>query len=276
LAFDATASDLSDFSPNSTPASVSVPTREAFITVPSPNMTVEVSVPVTGTPATGFTLAPRNSTIDVAFHAGTGLDVSVPAQANTVSDIIDRSLRLFFGGNASVRDTSTMPGSGSSNIAFWLSLKPATVTVANSNPPNLCDRSHVEYVPFAEVQAIIHTVQCRDNADSNGATFSAELGGGFPVENIVWHEYHHAAYELADEYPPDGGYFESNDFPNVMSNANECSLKGAEPTLCAQIGTTGWWRAAPNPDVMIGNTRENADEKRRATLTFNRCKGGQC
>ncbi len=275
LAFDATASDLPDFGP-SAPASASFPTREAFITVPSPDMTVEVSVPVTGVSSTGFTLVPRNSTIDVAFHAGTGLDLSVAAQANTFSDIVDRSLRLFLGGNTSVGDTTTMPGAGAPNVAFWMTLKPATVVVGSTNPPNLCDRTHVEYVPFAEVQAIIHTVKCRDNADPNGATFSAELGGGFPVENIVWHEFHHAAYDLADEYSPDGGYFETSDFPNVMSNANECTLTGAVPSLCAQIGTTGWWRAAPNPDVMIDNTHENLDETRRATLIFNRCKGGQC
>jgi hypothetical protein len=134
----------------------------------------------------------------------------------------------------------------------------------------------VDYVSFAEVQAVIHTVNCRDNADGNGATFSAELGGGFPVENIVWHEFHHAAYDLADEYPPDGGYFQTGDLPNVMSSANECTLKGAEPQFCAQIGTSGWWRASPNPDVMVNNTRENLDETRRATLIYNRCKAAQC
>jgi hypothetical protein len=155
-------------------------------------------------------------------------------------------------------------------FAFWLSQDTANVSLDSSGD---CTWSGLQNgVPFAEMQAIIHRVNCRDNADINHATFSALYGS--PL--IVWHEFHHAAFDLADEYPPDGGYFETADLPNVMKDARECALFGAEPALCEQIGTTGWWRAAPKPDVMLDGTRENADEKRRAILIMTQCKAGQC
>jgi hypothetical protein len=117
-------------------------------------------------------------------------------------------------------------------------------------------------------------VNCRDNADWNGASFSAEYDSVLAL--VTWHEFHHAAYDLADEYPPDGAYYQTAAVPNVMANATECTSKGAEPLLCVQIGTTGWWRAGPMPDVMIGNTRENLDDLRRASMIQNICSTGGC
>lgn len=61
-----------------------------------------------------------------------------------------------------------------------------------------------------------------------------------------------------------------------MNGPNECTLRGAEPSLCASIGTTGWWRSGPANDVMIGNTQENLDDRRRATFIINKCKAAQC
>lgn len=280
LVFQATASDLANPG-NAEPraASVAIPPRETQFSIPSGSNYAAISRPVTGSTTNGFFTVQKNTTIDVAFHAGTGLDLTIPAQASTFSDLIGRTLGLFFGGDAGVGDTSVM--ADSQNVAFWLSMKPAVVSVqGSSNPPNICQPTSVESVPFAEVQGIIHTVKCRDNSGiGKGSTFSAELGGAFPVANIIWHEFHHAAFELADEYcnstPCDGGYFQTGDLPNVMSNATECSRHGAEPFLCTQIGTSGWWRAAPIPDVMIDNTRENLDDLRRAKLIFDQCKEGR-
>ena len=64
--------------------------------------------------------------------------------------------------------------------------------------------------------------------------------------------------------------------PNVMNGPTNCALYGAEPSFCVQIGTTGWWRAAPMPDVMIGNTRENLDDMRRAKWVQNKCSSRLC
>jgi len=279
IAIEALAQDRPDASgATSPPASARVAPR-GLATTRAGSMPIMVSVPLKGNPRTeGFTMTPRNQTLDVAFHAGTGIDLAVAPQANLYQDFIGNALQVFFGGDPSVGDTMTMTPDGSGATAFWMSATPAKVTIAtSSNPANLCNRQSVTKVPFAEIQAVVHAVACRDNADGDGATFSAIIGGGdIGTAEILWHEFHHAAYDLADEYPPDGGYFQTAELPNVMRGPNECSLKGAEPAQCVQIGTTGWWRSGPTPDVMVGRTKENLDDQRRATFIINQCKGGLC
>ncbi|UUZ73309.1 M64 family metallopeptidase [Polaromonas sp. P1(28)-8] len=259
-------------------ASARVAPRGLDITRTSGSRPIMVSVPLTGGPTQGFDIVPRNQTLDVAFHAGTGLDLTRPAQATFFSDFVGNAHQLFFGGDAAVGDTMTMTPAGAAATAFWLSKTPAIVGIRGSGTQgNLCDRQFVDYVSFAETQAVIHNVNCRDNADAGGGTFSALIGSGsVGSTRILWHEFHHAVYDLADEYPPDGGYFQTADLPNVMNGPNECTLRGAEPSLCASIGTTGWWRSGPANDVMIGNTQENLDDRRRATFIINKCKAAQC
>jgi hypothetical protein len=276
--FDATASDLSSTSnADPPPAMASFPQRAAALVWLPQNRAGPVSVPVTGTIATGFNNVNRNRTQDVAFHAGTGIDLTVRTQANEFSDGIGNILNVFFGGDPAVGATSVTADAGQS-IAFWLTRTPAVIDTDGglSGAPGapLCRRTQFESVPFADMQAVIHKVNCRDNADWNHASFSAEFD--FSLGRVTWHEFHHAAYDLADEYPPDGGYFETGTLPNVMLGATACALRGAVPALCTQIGTTGWWRAAPTPDVMIGNTRENLDDTRRAVMMQNICSTGGC
>lgn len=275
--FDADGGDLPSASPaDPPPVSTSVPQRAAALVWAPQARAGPVSVPVSGSPAMGFTTVPRNRTQDVAFHAGTGLDLTVPSQATQLSDGIARILEVFFGGDSNVGPNSITEDQGRS-IAFWLTRTPAIVETGADNPDipgwPLCRRTKLESVSFADMQAVIHNVNCRDNADWNGATFSAEFGAGLGY--VAWHEFHHAAYELADEYPG-GAHYQTRDLPNNMSSATECARWGAEPALCTQIGTTGWWRAATMPDVMIGNTRQNADDKRRATMIQNICSTGGC
>lgn len=276
--FDADASDLaSATAADPPPLTASTPQRGAALVWAPQNRAGPVSVPVTGSVTTGFDTVPRNRTQDVAFHVGTGLDLAIAAQATQVSDGISNILSVFFGGDALVGANSVTADRGRS-IAFWLTRKPAIVDTEAASPgaPSapLCRRTQLESVPFADMQAVIHAVNCRDNADWNSVTFSAEFGSG--LGRVTWHEFHHAGYDLADEYPPDGGYFQTATLPNVMRNATECAREGAQPNFCAQIGTTGWWRAAPMPDVMVGNTRENLDDSRRAKMVQDICSTGGC
>jgi hypothetical protein len=276
--FDATASDLPSTSNADPPAATaSLPQRAAALVWLPQNRAGPVSVPVTGSIATGFNNVDHNRTQDIAFHAGTGIDLTVRAQANEFSDGIGNILNVFFGGDPAVGATSVTADAGQS-IAFWLTRTPAVIDTDGglSGAPGapLCRRTQFESVPFADVQAIIHKVNCRDNSDWNHASFSAEFD--FALGRVAWHEFHHAAYDLADEYPPDGGYFQTGTLPNVMQNATDCALYGATPALCTQIGTTGWWRAAPTPDVMIGNTQENLDDTRRAVMMQNICSTRGC
>ncbi len=276
--FDADGADVSSTSAaDPPPKTASAPQRAAALTWAPQNRAGPVSVPVIGSVGSGFNNVEHSRTQDVAFHVGTGLDLSVLAEATQVSDEIARILNVFFGGDSGVGATS-VNNDGGRSVAFWLTRKPAVVDTEASSPgaPDLplCRRSQMESVSFADIQAVIHKVSCRDNADWNHASFSTEWGE--ELGRVAWHEFHHAAYDLADEYPPDGAYYQDPTLPNVMSNANQCAQFGAEPNLCAQIGTTGWWRAAPMPDVMVDNTRENADDRRRSDMVQNVCSTGGC
>jgi hypothetical protein len=276
--FDADASDLASGSTaDPAPQTASAPERGAALVWLPQNRAGPVSVPVSGSVMKGFDTVPRSRTQDVAFHVGTGLDLTSAAQATQVSDGISNILSVFFGGDPRVGANSVTVDRGRS-VAFWLTRTPAIVDTEPPYPGTpgapLCRRTQLESVPFADMQAVIHAVNCRDNADWNSATFSAEFGGA--LGTTAWHEFHHAAYDLADEYASDGSYYQTSTLPNVMRNATECAREGAEPSLCVQIGTTGWWRAGPTPDVMIGNTRENLDDRRRAKMMQDICSTGGC
>jgi hypothetical protein len=273
--FDATASDVASPA-NSPPPEASLAPRAAALVWGS-NRAGPVSVPVSGNIAQGFNNVGLDRTQDVAFHAGTGVDLTVPAQSTRFSEGIGRILEVFFGGDSEVGPTSVTADAGQS-VAFWLARAPAVIDTTAARPgfPTwpLCALTRLDSVSFADVQAVFHDVNCRDNA-GNGV-FTSELGEELAGGRVTWHEFHHAAYQLADEYPPDGGYFQTSMLPNVMKGPAECALFGAEPNFCAQIGTTGWWRAAPMPDVMIDNTRENLDDMRLAKWTQNNCASRRC
>jgi hypothetical protein len=233
-----------------------------------------VSVPIDGSIATGYQTIPRNRTQDVAFHAGTGIDITVPAQATLFNDALKGILNVFFGGDTRVGENSVTLDQGRS-IAFWMTRRPAVIEQSAAMPDApfapLCERTRIDSVPFADMQAVIHAVNCRDNADWNHATFSAVLFN--PL--VTWHEFHHAAYDLADEYAG-GAHYQTPLLPNNMTSAAECARVGAQPNLCVQIGTTGWWRSGPRPDVMDDNDRDNPDDQRRANMVQNICSTGGC
>jgi len=235
-----------------------------------------ISLPAIGDLASGFMTPPRSRTQDIVFHAGTGINLQDRSQATLFNDIIKDVIKVFFGGDPFVGPNSVTADQGQS-IAFFVTPVPAVITATAASPDGpdwpVCDRSHVVSVPWADMQAIIHNVNCRDNSDWNHATFSASFVSG--VAHVAWHEFHHAAYDLADEYPG-GAHWQGSVFPNNTSDATQCATKGAEPALCTLIGNTTWWRAAPTPDVMIDNTRENKDDLDRARYVQDICKTNGC
>jgi len=274
LVFDAQASDLSArVTADPPPQRATFPQRAAALTWLN-DRAGPVSVPIDGSIATGYDTIPRNRTQDVAFHAGTGIDVTVPVQATLFNDALRGILDVFFGANPRVGENSVTLDQGRS-IAFWMSRKPAVIEQSAAMPDApfapLCERTRIDSVPFADMQAVIHGVNCRDNADWTHATFSAVFFN--PL--VTWHEFHHAAYDLADEYAG-GAHYQTPLLPNNMSSAAECARVGAQPDLCVQIGTTGWWRSGPRPDVMDDNDRDNPDDQRRARMVQNICSTGGC
>jgi hypothetical protein len=272
VVFEAAASDIGG---DPTPKTGAVGPRAASLSFSATVGAGGISLPAIGDLTTGFMTPPRSRTQDVVFHAGTGISLQDQSQTTLFNSIIKDVLKVFFGGDAFVGANSVTADQGQS-IAFFVTPAPAVVTTTAAWPdfPDwpLCDRSHVVSVPWADIQAIIHNVNCRDNSDGNDASFSASAAG---AAYTAWHEFHHAAYDLADEYPG-GSHWQNSVCPNNMSDATQCATKGAEPLLCSLISNTSWWRAAPTPDVMIDNTRENKDDLCRASLIQNICKTNGC
>src|SRR4029453_10329226 len=113
--FDADASDLPAMNAaEPPPLSASFPQRAAALVWVPQNRAGPVSVPVIGSTAAGFNNVPRNQTQDVAFHAGTGIDISIRAQATQFSDGIGDILNVFFGGDPAVGATSVTADRGQS------------------------------------------------------------------------------------------------------------------------------------------------------------------
>lgn len=296
LVFEATATDLTSPSgADPQPASQTILPRGASVGPLLGRGHGAISAPVETDAEAGFKLVDHSRTFDVAIHSGTGFDLSSPASVTQFTDIVDRSVRLIFGEDVFVKGTTVSESPDA--FAFWFTTSHADIGVYADKGDALCRRDHVDYLPFAEVQAVFHLVNCRDTADGSGSTFSALASPTFSAVRTFWHELHHGAFDLADEYADDGAYYQTGDnSPNVMGSDVACRQLGAQPDLCEEIGAkeeddcvargkpvdecpirrVGWWRAGPRPDVMIGNTVENADDRRRASAVITRCRSGRC
>ena len=131
------------------------------------------------------------------------------------------------------------------------------VAVGISSDRGLCTIGGFQRLSFAEVNGVLHSVPCRDNAPGNTFTANAPAVG--------WHELHHAAYGEADEYCCDGGYY---DGVNLYNSAASCTAKASSPGTCAQIikpdgSGLGWWRGDTlTNDVMVANGPEDLDDVR--------------
>jgi len=122
---------------------------------------------------------------------------------------------------------------------FWYmtltgDVQPSTDTCPTVTWPSLTDAS------FAEVIILVHPNPLRDCRWGNKAT--TEPGS----YRTVVHESSHAIFNLPDEYPPDGGYW--NMYPILYSSETDCNNDPANAAWrdCQQVGTTGWWRSEDN------------------------------
>ena len=213
------------------------------------------------------------------FYPATSYPLSTPAgQAAFLTDAGEHVSQLWGLGQFS------MPSSllrNQEKVSFWV--KPRAVVIGQSQPQNptapnnLCTFGSVDIPPFANVNAIIHREVCRDNAP--GGMYSALS----PL--ISWHEIHHAAFGLADEYCCDGGYFQTSPFPNVYFWPNDCRNDPDSGANCNPIRASGggpfdatrWWKFdLDGSDVMTNNTFERVADIRRANWYFGECDQGRC
>ncbi len=136
---------------------------------------------------------------------------------------------------------------------------------------------------FADSGWILHSDTHRDCADGGMRLFGAE-----PTEpDTAIHEMGHTPFGLADEYPPDGGYWQDPVMPNLYSSLGNCQNDapnvGVAPGACHDIGAAagtpnGWYTSDPTPDVMADDqqTFNPLDRRRWERLTLNCTTKGAC
>lgn len=231
---------------------------------------------------------PYTRTVDIVFYAGTGYELSTPGGARVFSR------RLLDEQREMLRAAVTKPGASSlaENLAatsFHVSLSAATVKaggwrVGGLLPFNQCEHSTPNPVPWGDAQGILHPgSDCRDWSVP-GPFYSA----GNPA--ISWHELHHAAFGLSDEYCAGTIHHQHLRFPNVYTSQAECVRLASNPTTCARIAepvgcsgaacscSTDFWRSDSSPnDAMVGNGEvEGPDDLRAVRGKFRECRAGRC
>jgi len=214
--------------------------------------------------------------LDAVFYPGTGYDLASPSGAREFADIVGTTIDGVLGFAPAGGQQSSL-FDNLPNFSGWASSTAHQIgetAGANTSASNLCRFGPTAFVSWANSNGVLHKVNCRDNAPGNSYS-------SVPDWRITWHELHHAAFGLADEYCCDGGYFEANPYPNVMRNLGSCAMNGSTPSACAPIdpsNTGGWHRSdGPAPDVMSNDmTIEKADDLRRANYFFDQCHIGGC
>jgi hypothetical protein len=161
-------------------------------------------------------------------------------------------------------------------VSFWYAKE--AVEVRQASGTELCDWSYGKPA-WADAAIVIHTVDCRDYAYTYWKVGSANE----PL--TAWHELHHAAFGLEDEYCCDSNYNEAQPYTNIFPSAARCETERRLNETCTQLarlnpdGTTqtvNWWRFDGNPDVMVNNTIENRGDLRQSDYLFGLCDRSQC
>lgn len=149
----------------------------------------------------------------------------------------------------------------------------------------------VRYYQFADTAAIVHTEEFRDCAPGGRNIFSvdfekAKVPFGDSDINTVRHETGHRPFGLADEYSPDGGYYQKDQFPNVYEEREDCEADvaalGRVPSDCREfiendLFSTDWYISEPEQDdLMLDGQDMNANDKRRIDWMYRKCEKGDC
>jgi PKD repeat protein len=169
---------------------------------------------------------------------------------------------------------------------FWLADKMGD---ASHTPPDDWDfeppSNWDEDYTFADAGAILHMDLFRDAARTKDRIFSTE-----PYEPwTARHEAGHIPFSLADEYEPDGGYFETPHYPNIFEELEDCEEDaprlGRTPSDCRLIEEEGsywwddgrWYTSEPaGNDLMDNSGPAQAADIRRIDWLFTMCDSAQC
>jgi len=228
----------------------------------------------------------QDQAIDITFYPGSGFNVDADEGRFAFFAAAATHVRTIMGAGGTRFPSSVLTRQKRFNV--WVSPRSVAVTQSQPNAPtspgNFCNIGSIETAPFAEANGVIHRVVCRDNAPGNKYTANAA--------EISWHELHHAAFGLADEYwragPPEvyGGYWQASPFPNLYFWPGDCTKDPLSGGTCNALRPAGswiptqntrWWRIDQGTnDVMWDNTIEQATDLRRAMWQFDQCDAGRC
>jgi hypothetical protein len=201
-----------------------------------------------------------------------------PAFQSDMRTLIDKA---YFGQGDATADAAVLL-TNQDTFNIWLAGSTGDAEGVQSDgscqksPPGNWDAAY----GFANVGAIIHTDNFRDCASDN--TFS--------TEQVSWatfrHEEGHRPFGLADEYCCDGGYFQTEQFPDVYKDGNDC--EGDLGNLGRAGGSCHRWTSTRNNksfetsepasgDLMVDNTTpQSADLRRINWMLDTQCASGNC
>lgn len=224
---------------------------------------------------------PHNRTIDVVYYAGTGYDITTPGGISTFSERLKDEYEVMLGVSPSLHQ----PSSVFDNLAatnFFVSVSPATIK--HNSVFTTCEHSTPRPTSYGDAHGILHpNLPCRDWAI--GVQYSA----GDPVTS--WHEFHHNAFGMSDEYCQYTIHYQPGRFPNVYDNLAECRARSTNPSTCLSIADSsncpagrtcacnaGYFRSDPGfADVMsFDQTIEQGDDLRAANGKYADCSLGRC
>jgi len=221
----------------------------------------------------------RGSRVDLAF-VGDRDNYSGPGDGTFQTDVSAAILTAYYSFDIFLTHQDQMN--------FWLSEQTGNA----EDSADGCDHEAPEFT-WADAGILLHSsgANFRDCAPGGERIFSSSPGSF----NTMRHETGHRPFSLADEYCPaqisgkcDGGYYESEPFPNVYEEPEDCQADapnlGRPASACREFeeDVENWvdtdWSISdpPTNDLMVDNTTPQANDIRRINWYFGTCQAAAC
>jgi hypothetical protein len=225
-------------------------------------------------------LVPFKRAVDIIFFAGSGYERSTSTGTQAFFDRLSDELATMLGVSSMLSQRSSLADNLGA-VSFYASPVPSVVK-RGDGLIGMCEHSTSGPVAWGDAQGILHAmIDCRDWSVP-GPFYSAKDA------QTSWHEMHHAAFQMSDEYCVGTVHSQRGKFPNVYNSQAECAAKSsnaatctrivcAGPPMCTSPCSTAYWRSDPENDVMnIAKSVEQPDDLRATSGKFDECKAGGC
>jgi hypothetical protein len=228
---------------------------------------------------------PQAGALDFVFVAD-DIDFSGPTDMAFLTDVHNLIRDGYFG---KARGTETFYLKRQKQMNFWIS--PMSGRAEDS--ADGCDHEMPYKVNWTDAYALVHRRAMRDCAPSGEQLFSIESNIN-TSPHVLLHETGHRPFGLADEYCCDGGYFQTDELPNLYEEPEDCqadlpNLPGNGP--CREFDEEiDWWFdrdwSTSDPDdvtmnccndhLMDDNGPPRGADIRRINHIFDSCLAAKC